>query len=145
MDLPDEVWFSLNERLKPRKKVLVVIIIILFILLVIFFGLFIAFRVKYDEKNGSTEFVSTFVSSENVCQTFECLESAANIAKSINTSVDPCDNFYQFACGRWMAEHPIPLDSSGINNFIIIANEIKHTLKGQEVKRKVSDTFLFLC
>ncbi|XP_025083813.1 endothelin-converting enzyme 2-like isoform X1 [Pomacea canaliculata] len=99
-------------------------------LLVIFFGLFIAFCVKYDEKNGSTEFVSTFVPSENVCQTFECLESAATIAKSINTSVDPCDNFYQFACGRWMAEYPVPLGSSRINNFILIGNEITQTLKG---------------
>ncbi|XP_025083824.1 neprilysin-11-like [Pomacea canaliculata] len=127
---PNNFRFSLKERLTPREKVLVIIIVILFILLVIFFGLFIAFRVKYDEKNGSTEFVSTFVPSENVCQTLECLESAATIAKSINTSVDPCDDFYQFACGRWMAEHPVPLGANGIDNSILIDKEIKQTLKG---------------
>ncbi|XP_023235364.1 endothelin-converting enzyme 1-like [Centruroides sculpturatus] len=31
--------------------------------------------------------------------------STKSILNSINESVDPCEDFYQFSCGRWIAEH----------------------------------------
>src|SRR5262249_6694147 len=29
---------------------------------------------------------------------------------SLDRTADPCGDFYQFACGGWMARHPIPSD-----------------------------------
>src|SRR3954469_25133968 len=31
---------------------------------------------------------------------------------SVDRSVQPCEDFYQFACGGWLAKHPVPPDRS---------------------------------
>ena len=31
-------------------------------------------------------------------------------AKNVDASVDPCTDFYQYACNRWIAENPVPPD-----------------------------------
>lgn len=41
-----------------------------------------------------------------LCNTQECLRSAANMKLSMDPTVDPCDDFYRFTCGRWSEEHP---------------------------------------
>ncbi|XP_029344493.1 neprilysin-1 isoform X2 [Acyrthosiphon pisum] len=39
------------------------------------------------------------------CMSDECLTSAESIMRSINEDVKPCDNFYEFACGKWQFSH----------------------------------------
>lgn len=37
--------------------------------------------------------------------------------KAMDTTVSPCTNFYQYACGTWRKEHPIPADRSRWSRF----------------------------
>lgn len=32
----------------------------------------------------------------------ECIQTAADLASRMDTDVDPCEDFYQFACGGYI-------------------------------------------
>ncbi|KAE9537310.1 hypothetical protein AGLY_006333 [Aphis glycines] len=46
-----------------------------------------------------------FAEKNVTCASDECLVAASSIMKSINLDVNPCDNFYEFACGKWQQNH----------------------------------------
>ena len=47
---------------------------------------------------------------DELCLTPACVQIGAAILDSIDNSVDPCDDFYQFTNGGWLARHPIPVE-----------------------------------
>jgi endothelin-converting enzyme/putative endopeptidase len=49
---------------------------------------------------------------------------------SIDATVNPCDDFYKFTCGKYAANHPIPADQASVNQFYSIYNVNTQELSG---------------
>ena len=47
-------------------------------------------------------------SADNVCMTPSCVELASTVLKTMNPSIDPCKDFYNYSCGGWEATNVIP-------------------------------------
>jgi endothelin-converting enzyme/putative endopeptidase len=71
---------------------------------------------------------------------FACAQSAAKESSPdlrginsafIDKSIDPCQDFFQFACGKFTSLHPIPPDRPAFGNAALMADEnekILHTI-----------------
>ena len=51
-------------------------------------------------------------------------------ASSVDKTVDPCNDFYKFACGKFAANHPIPADEPGVDQFYALENVNTQALNG---------------
>jgi putative endopeptidase len=60
-------------------------------------------------------------------------------AASIDAKADPCTDFYKFACGNFAANHPIPGDQSGVDEFYLIYNVNTERLNAILDKYKAAD------
>ncbi|XP_061861586.1 neprilysin isoform X1 [Colius striatus] len=103
---------------KPKKKQrwsgLEIGLIVLVILLAIVAITMIVLYATYDD---------------GICKTPDCIKSAARILENMDTTAEPCADFYQYACGGWLKKNVIPETSSRYSNFDILRDELEVVLK----------------
>ena len=124
-----------------KTTVLVAIIAVLIIICIVLSALL--------TRSGKSSFGAK---KEAVCITEGCIDAAYHMFHSMNQSVDPCDNFYEYACGGWAQNNPIPESKGfwGIYSVLQEDNEriVRQLLTGAATNSeaiKKSKTFYDAC
>ncbi|KAH8304740.1 hypothetical protein KR044_004215, partial [Drosophila immigrans] len=67
--------------------------------------------------------------ADNVCNTEQCRDEAALVLSKIKAEVNPCDDFFEFACGSFIDKAIIPDDESSISQFTVVNDKLLEQLR----------------
>ena len=60
----------------------------------------------------------------NYCMTPGCIKAASDVLENMDESVNPCHDFYQFACGGFIKKTVIPEDRTRMSTFSVLSDEL---------------------
>ncbi|XP_014207208.1 neprilysin-4-like isoform X2 [Copidosoma floridanum] len=66
---------------------------------------------------------------KEMCQSEDCIRTAARVMNGLNRSVEPCQDFYKFACGGWIAKNPIPQNQISWDQLNLLREELVKNLR----------------
>lgn len=86
-----------------------------------------------------------------VCDTQVCQESARFLLDAMDTNINPCDDFYRYACGGWIQKHPMPegrtrysvTDHLNDNVYSIVAESLRNATNENHPKAIIDAAILF--
>ncbi|KAJ7684669.1 hypothetical protein DFH06DRAFT_1156294 [Mycena polygramma] len=140
-----------QEPLTPLTQILLVVALALLLLSSVFIGLFAGeySKLKQHERDDgkrapptitvtSTAIVTTTAvpppgptspPAEETCTSSECIILSASILSSLDVSQDPCENFFDYANGGWIASHPLPADKGSFGQFEALSQDNKRVIQ----------------
>ena len=66
---------------------------------------------------------------DDVCVTEACTVAAGGILQTMDQSADPCQDFFQFSCGGWIANNEIPDGKSRWGKFYELRDKVDQAVK----------------
>ena len=116
------------------SKRAIVAVVLIIVLLVICIALAVALGVVASIKNDD----SGNYDKDTICSTSDCMQVAGYVASNLDTSVDPCDDFYTYSCGGWMKKNFIVDGTEHLDVYQLVDNARKEELEAI-LNRKISD------
>merc|ERR1719285_896276 len=101
-------------------------------------GLILLARDKFDDEDAHTSSLTSqepqattnSLSNDDYCFTKGCIQTAADLLDKLDQRADPCQDFYQFACGTFIQETVIPDDRTRTSMFSILGDKLDLQVRG---------------
>ncbi|CAF1440312.1 unnamed protein product [Adineta ricciae] len=92
----------------PLSIFFALVTVLLLILTIVFAILYGTERIRVDIHSNS---------ADELCLTPYCIRAAHDFLEHMDETVNPCENFYEFACGNWKKKARIPSDADFKDTF----------------------------
>eukprot|EP00794_Sanderia_malayensis_P011002 gene11002-12165_t len=103
-----------------------------FMLLYVFLWTLVCLSLVVNAKRRST----LVKDNSKICHSKKCRRVAEKILANMDPKTDPCDNFYQHACGSWIKNHNIPKGKDEFSAIVELSENndmhLKKLLKSDE-------------
>ncbi|CAF0749316.1 unnamed protein product [Rotaria sp. Silwood1] len=113
--------FENSQTSQSRSKKIFILLGILVGLLAIstaVLAVIIAMKSKTTENNMNNE----------LCTTPYCVKAANYLIESMDETVEPCEDFYNFVCGTWIKNSRIPDDADAISTFNLLRTQLDYNV-----------------
>ncbi|KAI5630575.1 VLP3p-4, transcript variant X7 [Venturia canescens] len=80
-------------------------------------------------KNPRNVSYSTIANHQDECSTPECIHTASMILRNMDSNVDPCDDFYRYACGGYINKTVLPDGVSEIEPTLLMYAKLHEQIK----------------
>ncbi|XP_055330910.1 neprilysin-11-like [Paramacrobiotus metropolitanus] len=117
-----ELIIDTTKRKSNASRYIAGTIVVLLALSIAFIVLYVQ-EVTRDPNEGKVD------RSIRVCLTPECVHAAGTLVTNMNRNVNPCNDFYEFACGNWNLSHPMPDAKSRYSTFDQLDEALNQNLK----------------
>ena len=129
-----------DNSFRKTRKYLVVAVVIIFLLLIVcvVLSVFLAVQGRKQQRESSKEVPTPRSGKPNgkgatqkgICYTPECLQFAAEFLRNMNTSSEPCEDFFQYSCGSWIKDNPIPASRNMFDTFYEVYDKNTQNIRG---------------
>jgi len=146
MEIQKVPWW--NKRTRMERRFLIFAGALTVVAIAMGAGLILLARDKFEDEDAHTSSLTSeepqattnSLSNNDYCFTKGCIQTAADLLDKLDETADPCDDFYQFACGSFIEETVIPDDRTRTSMFSILGDKLDVQVRGLlEGEIKASD------